>query len=180
MPLAIWGVDLQVVSPCRCGCASLRVHPHSTKSDILIWKCAWCGIRKGKLTETEIKALESFVRLFGWPVLPLTFNDDGYVYGYGQLSKMRQAPARVRWKDGGVSTVQAGYSTNNVVCLPRKGGSVVPGIEVTLRSKRVASLIGQHDEYLKKRGWYDVITATLDENWLDDAVDGFLTGNDTD
>jgi hypothetical protein len=44
----------------------------------------------------------------------------------------------------------------------------------------VASLIGQHDEYLKKRGWCDAIAATLDENWLDDAVDGFLTGNDTD
>ena len=127
MPLATCGVDLQVASPCRCGCASLRVHPHSTKSDIPIWKCAWCGIRKSKLTETEIKTLESFVRLFGWPVLPLTFNDDGCVYAYGQLSKMRQAPARIRWKDGGVSTVQAGNATNNVVRLPAKGGSIVAG-----------------------------------------------------
>jgi hypothetical protein len=123
----ICGVDLLLSTFCRCGCASLRVHPHSTKSLILIWKCAWCGIRKDKLTEKEIKTLETYVRLFGWPVLPVTFNDDGYVYAYGQLSKMRQAPARVRWKDGGVSTVQAGYSTNNVVCLPRKGGSVVAG-----------------------------------------------------
>jgi hypothetical protein len=61
-----------------------------------------------------------------------------------------------------------------------KAEALWPGIEVTLRSKRVASLIGQHDEYLKKRGWYDTIAATLDENWLDDAVDGFLTGDDTD
>ena len=36
--------------------------------------------------------------------------------------------------------------------------------EVTLRSKRVLSLIEQHDEWLKDRGWYDIITATLDEN----------------
>jgi len=50
-----------------------------------------------------------------------------------------------------------------------------PGIEVTLRSKRVAEVIEQHDEYLRRRGWYDVITATLDENWIDDAVDGSST-----
>jgi hypothetical protein len=49
-----------------------------------------------------------------------------------------------------------------------------PGIEVTLRSKRVAELIEQHDRYLRKREWYDVITATLDENWIDDAVDVYL------
>jgi hypothetical protein len=125
MGLAIWGVDLQIASPCRCGCASLRVHPHSTKSDIPIWKCAWCGIRKSKLTETEIKTLESFVRLFGWPVLPLMFHDDGYVYAYGQLSKMRQAQASVRWQDGGVSTVQASDSTNHVVRFPVEGKRIV-------------------------------------------------------
>jgi hypothetical protein len=61
-----------------------------------------------------------------------------------------------------------------------KAEALWPGIEVTPRSKRVASHIGKQDEYLKKRGWYDVITATLDDNWLDDAVDGFLTGNHTD
>ena len=54
-----------------------------------------------------------------------------------------------------------------------------PGIEVTLRSKRVAELIEQHDRYLRKRGWYDVITATLDENWMDDAVDGYLDDGGT-
>ena len=37
--------------------------------------------------------------------------------------------------------------------------------EVTLRSKRVLSLIEQHDEWLKDRGWYGIITATLVENW---------------
>ena len=55
----------------------------------------------------------------------------------------------------------------------RKANALWPGVEVTLRSKRVASLIGQHDEYLKKRDWYDIITATLDENWVADENDEF-------
>ena len=52
---------------------------------------------------------------------------------------------------------------------------------MTLRSKRVADLIDQHNEWLKKRRWYDIITATLDENWIDesDAVDGYLDDGDT-
>jgi hypothetical protein len=53
-----------------------------------------------------------------------------------------------------------------------------PAAEVTLRGARVARVIKEHDEYLKERRWYDLITATLDENWMDDAVDGYLyTGN---
>jgi hypothetical protein len=40
--------------------------------------------------------------------------------------------------------------------------------EATLRSGRVAKLIEKYDEYLKKRGDYDIIAATLDENWIDD------------
>ena len=49
-----------------------------------------------------------------------------------------------------------------------------PNAEMTLRSGRVARVIKEHDEYLKKRGDYDIITATLDENWVDDRlpVDG--------
>ena len=131
----ICGVDSPFVAlPVRV--CSLRVHPHSTKSNIPIWKCAWCDDRKGKLTETEIKTLESYVRLFGWPVLPLTFNDDGCVYAYGQLSKMRKAPARVRWKDGGVSTVPATVTqlTTSSAFL-EKAEALWPGIEVTLRSE---------------------------------------------
>jgi hypothetical protein len=34
---------------------------------------------------------------------------------------------------------------------------------VTLRSKRVLSLIEQHDQWLKDRGWYDIRTRTPDE-----------------
>jgi hypothetical protein len=46
-------------------------------------------------------------------------------------------------------------------------------MEVTLRSKRVLSLIEQHDEWLKDRGWYDIITVALEENWNDED-DGFI------
>jgi hypothetical protein len=45
--------------------------------------------------------------------------------------------------------------------------------EITMRSKRVADLIQQHDEYLKERGDYDIITATLDGNWNGED-DGFI------
>ena len=50
-----------------------------------------------------------------------------------------------------------------------KAEALWPGVEVTLRSGRVDRVIKEHDEYLKKRGWYDTITATLDENWVDDT-----------
>ena len=123
----ICGVDLLLSTPCQCGCTRIRVHPHSTKSNIPIWKCAWCDDRKDKLTETEIKTLEGYVRLFGWPVLPLTFNDDGCVYAYGELSKMRKAPARIRWKDGEVSTVSTDNATNNNVCASGKGERAMAG-----------------------------------------------------
>lgn len=50
-----------------------------------------------------------------------------------------------------------------------KAEALWPGAEATLRSGRVARVIKEHDEYLKKRGDYDIITATLDENWVDDG-----------
>jgi hypothetical protein len=46
-------------------------------------------------------------------------------------------------------------------------------------STRIARLIAQHDEWLKKkrtngRSWYDIITDTLDENWhADDDADTY-------
>ena len=55
-----------------------------------------------------------------------------------------------------------------------KADAMWPGAQVTLRSERATKLIEKHDEYLKKRGDYDIITATLDENWMDDAVDEYL------
>jgi hypothetical protein len=46
-------------------------------------------------------------------------------------------------------------------------------------SARIALLIAQHDEWLKKkrtngRSWYDLITDTLDENWQPDDDDGYI------
>ena len=122
---AYCGVDLQVTSPCRCGCARWRVQPHSTKSDTPVWKCPWCGARKGKLTEIEIKTLKNFVRLFGWPVLPLVFHDDGYVYAYGQLSALRKAGTGVRWKDGDVSALRECDAITDVPELHAKNRSTV-------------------------------------------------------
>ena len=81
------------------------------------------------------------------------------------------------WSVSGAA--QSTQLTTSSAFLERADG-LWPGIEVTLRSKRVAELIEQHDEYLKKRGWYDAITATLDENWIDDAVDGYLDAGDPD
>ena len=48
-----------------------------------------------------------------------------------------------------------------------------PEAEITLRSKRAAELIQQHDAYLKERGDYNIITATLDGNWNCED-DGFI------
>jgi hypothetical protein len=59
-----------------------------------------------------------------------------------------------------------------------KAHAMWPGAEVTLRSGRVAKLIERHDEYLKKRGDYDIITETLYESWMDDAVDEYLYASD--
>jgi hypothetical protein len=48
-----------------------------------------------------------------------------------------------------------------------KANALWPNVEVTLRSGRVARVIKEHDEYLKKRGDYAIITAKLNENWQD-------------
>jgi hypothetical protein len=54
-----------------------------------------------------------------------------------------------------------------------KANALWPDAEVTLRSKRVLNLIEQHDEWLKDRGWYDIITAMLDQNWTGED-DGYI------
>jgi hypothetical protein len=51
----------------------------------------------------------------------------------------------------------------------RRAEALWPDAEVTLRSGRVARVIEKHDRYLKGRGDYDIITATLDENWQGDG-----------
>jgi hypothetical protein len=48
----------------------------------------------------------------------------------------------------------------------KRAEALWPGVEVRLRARaRITKIIEQHDAYLKKRGWYDIITATLNENW---------------
>ena len=40
-------------------------------------------------------------------------------------------------------------------------------------SRLIAFLIEQHDEWLKDRDWYDIITRTLDDNWKGED-DGYI------
>ena len=78
----VGGIVGQVPKQAICT-ACLRVHPHSTKSEIPIWKCVWCRERLGKVTEVQAKLLESYVKKFGWPNDPLIFHEDGGIHAYG-------------------------------------------------------------------------------------------------
>ena len=73
---AIMGLDVIVAWPCRCGCALLRICPHSKVSDLLIWKCAHCKKRRGKPTDVEIELLAAFTDQFGWNMRPLQFDEN--------------------------------------------------------------------------------------------------------
>jgi len=73
----IYGLDIVVADPCRCGCALIRVWAHSTKSKIPIWKCVWCQKRRGKPTDTEIALLNAWLKEYGYTLEPLAFCDDG-------------------------------------------------------------------------------------------------------
>ena len=84
--------------------------------------------------------------------------------------------------DGETVTCQGcGNVTQLLTCQDflQKAEALWPDAEVTLRSARVARVIKEHDEYLKKRGDYDIITATLDQNWVGEGkeVEG---GDDAD
>ena len=74
-----------------------------------------------------------------------------------------------------VSCQRCRQSTQLSTATPflEKANALWPGHEMTLRSKRVLSLIEQHDEWLKDRGWYDIITRTLDDNWNGED-DGYI------
>jgi hypothetical protein len=46
-------------------------------------------------------------------------------------------------------------------------------------STRIARLIAQHDEWLKRKwtngeSWHDIITSTSNENWIGDDADGYI------
>jgi hypothetical protein len=73
----IFGLDVVVADPCRCGSPLLRVHPHSVKSKIPIWKCVWCQKRRGRPTDVELALLHSWLRQYGYTIEPLAFCDDG-------------------------------------------------------------------------------------------------------
>jgi hypothetical protein len=62
----------------------------------------------------------------------------------------------------------------------QRADALWPDSEVTLRGGRVARVIERHDEYLKKRGWYDIITATFDENWTDFLTDVSIDDSEPD
>jgi hypothetical protein len=70
------------------------------KSNIPVWKCAWCGKRKGKLTEDDIELLESFLHRFGWTLEPLVFHEDGMAYAHCQLPALREATSGLRRENG--------------------------------------------------------------------------------
>ena len=85
------------------------------KSSLPIWKCSWCGKRKGKVEDYEIELLEDFLQRFGWTLEPLLFHEDGIVYAHCQLPALRQAGAGIRREDSHVSTVSKRDATNNSV-----------------------------------------------------------------
>jgi hypothetical protein len=76
----IVGLDVLWAWPCRCGCPKTRVAPYSKVSKNLIWKCPWCGKRRGKPTEDVISKLTAFVAECGWNMRPLVIDDEGHCY----------------------------------------------------------------------------------------------------
>ena len=149
------------------------MHPYSVKSIIPIWKCSWFARRKGELTETEIKLLEAGVHQFGWTLEPLVFHENGRVYASCQLPALREATSGFDGKTVSCQRCRQATQLSTASAFLEKANALWPDTEVTLRSKRVLSLIEQHDEWLKDRGWYDIITRTLDENWTGED-DGYI------
>jgi hypothetical protein len=123
----IWGLDVRVVTPCRCGCALIRVHPYSVKSSIPIWKCSWCARRKGRLTETKIKLLERRVHQFGWTLEPLVFHENGKVYASCQLPALREATSGVRRENSVVPTLSPNDTALEGDAISRKGKRALAG-----------------------------------------------------
>jgi hypothetical protein len=91
------------------------------KSSIPIWKCSWCARRKGKLTEIEIKLLESWVQQFGWTLESLVFQENGKVYASCQLPALWKAASGLRREDSLVPAMLAGDTAFNGDALPGKG-----------------------------------------------------------
>jgi hypothetical protein len=73
----VFGLEVVVADPCRCGCPLISVHPHSTRSNIPIWRCVWCRKRRGKPTAIELALLNAWLKEYGYTLEPLCFCDDG-------------------------------------------------------------------------------------------------------
>jgi hypothetical protein len=78
----ICGLDVVTHNLCRCGSPLVRVHPHSVKSDIPIWRCVWCRTRRGKIHDDHIHLLEFWLINNGWTINPLRFPDTGVEIAY--------------------------------------------------------------------------------------------------
>jgi hypothetical protein len=60
-----------------------------------------------------------------------------------------------------------------------------PGATVQPPTPRIARLIAQHDEWLRRkrtdgRSWYDIITESMDETSHDETVDQYVWDADAD
>jgi hypothetical protein len=90
------------------------------KSNIPVWKCGWCGKRKGKLTEGEIDLLESFLHRFGWTLEPLVFHEVGLVYAHCQLPALWEATSGLRRENSLVPALPSGDTALDSVGLSGK------------------------------------------------------------
>jgi hypothetical protein len=97
------------------------------KSNIPVWKCAWCGKRKGKLTEDDIELLESFLHRFGWTLEPLVFHEDGMAYAHCQLPALREAATDVRREDSLVPALPPDDTALDGDAISEKGECAVAG-----------------------------------------------------
>ena len=83
------GLDVAVVNPCGhrirqlrlyCGCGVMRISPHSRVSKILVWRCSWCGARRGKVSAGEAERLKAFAAKAGWCARPLVLHENGSIH----------------------------------------------------------------------------------------------------
>jgi hypothetical protein len=92
----IYGLDIVVADLCRCGSPLIRVHPHSVKSKLAIWKCVWCRKRRGRPTDTELALMKAWLKFYGWTIEPLVFHEDGGIRPASEvLGPSRRTLARI-------------------------------------------------------------------------------------
>ena len=93
---AIFGLDIVVADPCRCGSPLIRIAPYSMRSKIPIWRCVWCRKRRGQPTATEVALMEAWLRNYGHTLEPLCFPDTGGIeFAYSLSGRGRGPVARL-------------------------------------------------------------------------------------